>query len=356
MKKRALFGFLAFLLVSCISLGTASATTAVVPNSLTTIEGDGANAFPFSISLRNPPVPSMRYQQVFQSSEFSTFGGPILITQIAFRPDVVFGGAFSTTLSSIRIDLSTTTAAPDALSSKFAKNVGKDDKTVYDGPLPLSSAFTGPVGGPMSFDILINLTTPFFYDPATGNLLLDVRNFGGGTTTFFDIQSTSGDSTSRVFSSVSGRVDDPSGNLDSTGLVTQFTSSPFTVLSCVGFENTTNNGSGNVRNIKVLQLEADLVNSDGNIIIGTDIASPPVLHVVMVNAGGSTATDVTDIALSAGKRTAGNQFVFTSNGTWQFNLMTKNYTTPGTYTVSILTGNIFEYVINPTCTATFVIE
>jgi hypothetical protein len=298
----------------------------------------------------------MRYQQVFQSTEFSAFGGPALITQIAFRPDAVSGNAFSSILPSVRIDISTTSAAPDALSSTFASNVGADDRMVYSGSLPLSSAFTGPAEGPKTFDIVINLATPFFYDPAAGNLLLDVRNFDGGSTTFFDVQLASGGSASRAFSTVTGSVDDPSGDADSTGLVTRFTASPVPVFSCVGFENSTNNGRGNARNIKVLQLKADLVNREGNIVIGTDIISHPVLHVVMVKTGGSTATDVTDGALSAGRGTAGKQFVFTSGGEWQFNLMTRNYSTPGTYTVSILTGNIFEYIIQPTCTATFVIE
>jgi hypothetical protein len=356
MKKRALHGVLVLFLVSCFAVGTASAVTVVVPNSMAILEGDGVNAFPFNISARFPPIPSMRYQQVFQSSEFSAFGGPALITQIAFRPDAVFGNAFSSFLPSVRIDISTTSAAPDTLSSTFASNVGADDRTVYSGSLPLSSAFTGFAGGPKTFDIVINLATPFFYNPAAGNLLLDVRNFGGGSTTFFDAQIASERSYLRAFSTVTGSVDDPSGDADSTGLVTRFTGSPVPMLSCVGFENSTNNGRGNAKNIKVLQLKADLVNPDGNIAIGTDIISPPVLHVVMVETGGSTAIDVTNGAESAGRGTAGKQFVFTSGGEWQFNLMTRNYSTPGTYTVSILTGNIFEYIIQPTCTATFVIE
>lgn len=356
MKKRVLFGVLFLFLVSCFAAGTAPATTVVVPNSSATLEGDTANAFPFDLSVHFPPIPSMRYQQVFQSSEFSAFGGPTLITQIAFRPDAAYGNAFSSILPSVRIDISTTSAAPDTLSSTFANNLGADNRTVYSGSLPLSSAFTGLAGGPMNFDIIINLTTPFLYDPAAGNLLLDIRNFRGGSTTFFDVQSTSGDSTSRAFSTVTGSVDDLSGDADSTGLITQFTGSPVPEFSCVGFVNSTNNGRRNAKNIKLLQLKADLVNRDGNIVIGTDISFPPILHVVMVKTGGSTAIDVTDGALSAGRGTSGNQFVFTSGGEWQFNLMTRNYTTPGTYTISILTGNIFEYIIKPTCTATFVIE
>lgn len=356
MKRRALFGVLALFLVSGIAAGTASAVTVVVPNSLATSEGDGANAFPFHISSFFPPVPSMRYQQVLHSSEFGAFGGPAVITQIAFRPDGVFGNAFSSVLPSVRIDLSTTSAAPDALSPIFAGNVGADATPVFNGSLPLSSVYAGPAGGPKDFDIVVNLTTPFFYDPAAGNLLLDVRNFGGGSTTFLDIQNPLGDSTSRVFSTVSGSVNDPSGVETSAGLVTRFTGTPVPAFSCVGFETQAGNGRGIARNNRILQLKADLVDREGNIVLGTDIVSPPALRVTMAGAGGSAAIDVTEKALSAGRGTSAHQFVFTAEGVWQFSLMTKNFSTPGTYTASIRTGNIREYAINPTCTATFVIE
>lgn len=84
-------------------------------------------------------------------------GGPILITAMVFRPDAGgSGAAFSTTLSNIEIDLSTTSANPNALSTTFANNIGADDTVVFGaGALALSSAFTGPAGGPKNFDIVI---------------------------------------------------------------------------------------------------------------------------------------------------------------------------------------------------------
>lgn len=36
-------------------------------------------------------------------------------------------------------------------------------------------------GDPTNFEVVINFTAPFYYDPSKGNLLLDVRNFEGGT-------------------------------------------------------------------------------------------------------------------------------------------------------------------------------
>src|SRR5262249_18592996 len=89
--------------------------------------------------------------------------------------------------------------------------------------LSLSSSFTGPPNGPKAFDILITFATPFLYDPALGNLLLDVRNFSGGSTTVFDAQSSpTPDPISRVFSLSSLGVNDPTGVVNSDGLVTKF--------------------------------------------------------------------------------------------------------------------------------------
>jgi len=76
--------------------------------------------------------------------------------------------------------------------------------------------------GPKDFDIVINLQTPFLYDPSASNLLLDVRIFAGENTTQFDAEDSI-DAVSRVISITSTGVDDATGAIDSIGLVTQFT-------------------------------------------------------------------------------------------------------------------------------------
>jgi hypothetical protein len=219
----ALLTLMLALLVSVSFTATSKATTIVSPGFDTSVEGNSNNLYPFGLATAG--VASQRYQQVYNASDFLSLTGPLLITQIAFRPDVVFGTAFSSTLPNIRIDLSTTTAAADGLSLTFANNVGLNDTIVFSGALTLSSAFTGPAAGPKDFDIVINLTSPFLYDPTQGNLLMDVRNFGGGSTTVFDAQETLGDAVSRVSSQLLG-VDVPTGEPDrfvtSLGLVTRF--------------------------------------------------------------------------------------------------------------------------------------
>jgi hypothetical protein len=199
----------------------ANAQNVVVPNGLTNVEGNTDNGFPFNIT--NFALTSQRYQQVYGSGDFSTLGGPRLITAITFRADGNVGFGFSSVLPSMQIHLSTTSAAVDGLSGVFASNVGADDAVVFNGPLPLASSASG--GPPHTFDIVIALQTPFLYNPANGNLLLDVRNFLGGATTQFDADTTIGDATSRAYtnSNLSG-VNSPTADAeDSFGLVTQFT-------------------------------------------------------------------------------------------------------------------------------------
>lgn len=205
-----------YALVAVGTMGTAYGAE-IVPGNLENIEGNSNNGLPFhSFYLE---MPSSRYQQVFAASEFSSLSEPFLITQILFRPDATWGKSFSSTLPNVQINFSTTRKAPDGLSRIFAQNIGDDDTLVFQGALSLSSAFTGAATGPKDFDIVINLTTPFFYNPKAGNLLLDVRNFAGGFSTPFDGEKTVGDSISRLASPLVGAS---GGTTDSGGLVTKF--------------------------------------------------------------------------------------------------------------------------------------
>jgi len=197
----------------------------VVPNSLANTEAGNNNTDPFSIGLSG--LSSQRYQQAYDASQFAAVPGGGYITQIIFRPDGGGQGyAFSSTLPSVTIQLSTTSAAVDGLSTTFNNNIGADALTVYFGSLPLSSTFTGPAGGPKNFDIVINLKAPFFYNPANGNLLMDVWNYGGGSATYFDLIWTFGDSVCRLYTLLPNGVNQTTGMTDSAGLVTGFTFVP----------------------------------------------------------------------------------------------------------------------------------
>jgi hypothetical protein len=186
-------------------------TSIIVPNSNATVEGNTNNCYPFT-SCAN----ISEYQQVYAASQFTA---PINIGAILFRPDGPYGYAFSATNPDISISLSTTSKAVGGLSNTFANNIGPDNLLVYNGSLTLSSLSTGPVNGPKDFDIVINLNTPFWYDPAKGNLLLDVyENSAFTDATAFDAVD-GGVLTSRVYVYSSGIT-----YSDSLGLVTRFDS------------------------------------------------------------------------------------------------------------------------------------
>ncbi len=224
----------------------------VAPNAFTTAEGDSQNFLPFfpGTDGNTPPaeVP-VRYQQVYAASQFSAVPtGGAMITQISFRLDGTDPTPFALTIPSIQIDLSTARNGPDALSYTFADNVGADDTVVHpSGLLALASTSTTTASGTKSFDITITLANPFFYNPANGPLLLDVRNNSGAgvegdfaTQPIFDaseIGQSSGQTglatTSRIFhrGDVTAATIDPTNNsfsdgADSLGLVTQFTIVP----------------------------------------------------------------------------------------------------------------------------------
>jgi hypothetical protein len=123
----------------------------------------------------------------------------------------------------------------DGLSTIFDNNRGPNVVPVYLGSLPLSSACIGPASGPKNFDIVINLRTPFFYNPARGNLLMDVWNYNGGSSTYFDAINSFGDSVSRLYTFLGDNA--TTGQTDSSGLVTAFTIVP----PAVGFNLSSTN-------------------------------------------------------------------------------------------------------------------
>jgi hypothetical protein len=221
----------ALIMTGLLGMGAAQATpmsAIIVPNANANTEGNSNNGYPFDTSAFPNGASSTRYQEVFSSSQFASLSGPTSITGLAFRPDAKTGAAFTSTLPDVQINLSTTGANTSTLSGTFADNVGADDTAVYArGPLSLSSSATGPLGGPEAFDIFVDFTQPFTYDPSQGNLLLDVRNFGGGATTPFDDQQYFGSApVTSVFTLTSG-VNSPTADqvyngFIKDGLIAQF--------------------------------------------------------------------------------------------------------------------------------------
>ena len=199
----------------------------IAPNANETVDGV-STAFPFANTNNRFPLfvdGGVRYQQVYDASEFTTVApGGELISGIRFRQDNT-GAAFGpTVIANTTIGLSTTSAGPDGLSSTFANNVGADSQVVRSGSLTVSSGFAPGSGNTAAFDVIIDFTNPFLYNPANGNLLLDITNsdpLNNDIGVFLDSVFEGGDSVSRLVST-EGDPTAEFGVPDSDGLVTEF--------------------------------------------------------------------------------------------------------------------------------------
>lgn len=189
-------------------------TQIVVPNALANVEGNSSASDPFTSS-------SFRLQMVFDASQFAIPAGASgRINSIWFRldstaindPAMFFGGG--------SVTLSTTPVGPDGLSSVFANNTGPNAVTIFNGAMSFGGTYQSEAN-PQPFRQTFIATSPFWYNPQQGNLLLDIRGRSGQA--FFpgslDAQSTIGDSVSRVFANSELLT---SGTADTLSFVVRF--------------------------------------------------------------------------------------------------------------------------------------
>lgn len=213
------FGMVAAIFVcSCLSGQSAPVAIQIYGPAEAGITIDGNSLFkPFDIS-------SARYQQVFDASVFesiSTAGGGS-IAEIAFRVDASLGHFFDAT-PNIQLRLSTTSRNPDGLSPVFDENIGLDNALVV-GPAAVRLRGSGG-GGFTGFHVNFIFDTPYFYNPAGGNLLLDfqiIRGIGSDLpqgAAILDAFDVVGDSVSSVYG-YGGPNIPTSGQATSLGLAT----------------------------------------------------------------------------------------------------------------------------------------
>src|SRR5436305_6883949 len=141
----------------------------VVPNANTATVGNDTDSIPGSGDVRS--------QVLLGSGQFASVGGPILIDQVSFRA-APGTGSVNFSIATMNLFLSTSPKFPNTsgplMSTTFADNVGADNTLVFSGPLSFKSpGCTGPSVCP--FDINLNFTTPFLYNPTLGRLLLDLK-------------------------------------------------------------------------------------------------------------------------------------------------------------------------------------
>jgi hypothetical protein len=167
---------------------------------------DQSNCFPFGAC---PYVGE--YQQIYSATSFT---GPVTITEIAFALDAVLFTAPRSLTDTFTLSLSTTSASPTTASTSYAANKGADFVQVFSGTI---SALLQPG----SFDFIVPLTTPFTFNPAGGNLLLDVVMTSATSSAaplFFEFGSSS--QVGRIFNFNGNGAPTFQSNL---GLLTEFT-------------------------------------------------------------------------------------------------------------------------------------
>ena len=81
-----------------------------------------------------------------------------------------------------------------------------------------------------------------------------------------------------------------------------------------------------------------------------------LIQVLYSSSTNDEAIAVSDLAYSVGMGDDGNLFVYNDDAQqWQFNLKTKNFVSPGTYTIKMLSGDEDEYVVE-SCHTEFVVK
>jgi hypothetical protein len=195
----------------------AETNTTVAPFGLENTPGNSHDNY----VLRFP----VEYQQVFKGSYLSDiWQTPVEITGIAFRVDSV-NGDYQAVIPSVEIQFSTTQRAPNQMSTDMASNKGVDNTVVYKHDDVTLSAQGTLVLNP--FQLRFNFDRPFYYDPAAGNLLMDLRT--GGDTIHanrgLDAQvfETWGPSTPYALVEPTGVPSTPSNFVAGQALVTEFT-------------------------------------------------------------------------------------------------------------------------------------
>jgi len=142
---------------------------------------DASNCIPLLCNTTNfylnVPVSNVDYQQVYAAGSFA---GPTSISSLTFYYDSSRGGASLVISGTYSMYLSTTSAAVNALDGVNLANNRGGDWTFF-------GTFTAGTGTNPSITVS---GTPFSYDPANGNLFMEI--FGTGQIVTGNVQGVNG--------------------------------------------------------------------------------------------------------------------------------------------------------------------
>ena len=224
------------------SHGRAATCCLYVPTELNVMtDGNSRSSLPFDYRTNSDIYQGpVHYQQVYAASQFTNVapGGAFLV-DIAFQQDCSnrYGGRNT----NIQVRVSTSLKTPDQLSPIFSQNIGSDELLVLSTNLYTfgedcdACSKRCPTARGVS-DFLI-FTTPFFYIPSRGSLLVDIQHTGFSTThgpevlgpMFADTQNVAADGVSRV--AALSLTASTAEFVDTEGAVTYFEFAPVPSLS-----------------------------------------------------------------------------------------------------------------------------
>jgi len=148
----------------------------VSPPGFDIVEGNSAGLGGFTLG-------ASRFQQVYPAVTFlsATRGtNAVAIEHLSFRLDSGAMNGISLYYTNLHVSLSTSQRGPSDLSAVFAENLGQDVTVIHERG-ELLSMISPWSGSPsvQSLFLTFDLDTPFYYNPAHGNLLLEIQNYGG---------------------------------------------------------------------------------------------------------------------------------------------------------------------------------
>jgi len=195
----------------------------VVPNAQATNDGNARATTPTGAAL-------VRAMRIFDASQFAALSGPSFLTQFAWRPDTILGQSGPHSVN-LRIYASTTTRSVAGLSMTFADNLGADNTLVFNGTLNWATGNLPGPGNTRQFDIVFPCTTPFLYDPAAGNLLLDTQLSDNGQSQSITIDTVVGNPTAREIVNTTSSTAVTAEFVAPFVQVTQFTFEPLPLVT-----------------------------------------------------------------------------------------------------------------------------
>ena len=161
------------LLLSGIRCSQAAEISVVSPHQYADSEGpDHSGIFP----------EAFRAQDITHRSEFDALPvGGAWLTEIRFRPDGADPVGAVLSFGRVQFSLSITQVDPLDISFTFADNITGTPVVVYNAAWSSTVINPDPPGAETRpFDFRIPLETPYFYNPAEGNLLIDaIREMPG---------------------------------------------------------------------------------------------------------------------------------------------------------------------------------